>query len=159
MSELHPLTVHAPLALGVVWWGVDAIGLLARREDVSRVAVGLLAAAFASGLVATVTGQGAYDAAIAAGVTPQVLDVHAERAELVPWALLALLALRTAGARRLGRSAAWAAVVGGAAMTALLVVAGHTGGELVFEHGVGVRASGAPEAGRASGARATEPTR
>jgi uncharacterized membrane protein len=138
MSELHPLTVHAPLTLGAVWWVVDAVGLVTRRDDVSRVALGLLAAAFVSGLAATVTGQAAYDAAIAAGVAPVALDVHAERAELVPWALLALLVARVGGARRLGRPAAWAAVFGGVSVTALLVLAGHSGGELVFEHGVGV---------------------
>jgi uncharacterized membrane protein len=155
MSELHPLTVHAPLALGVVWWVVDAVGVAWRRDDVSRVALGLLAAAFIGGLAATVTGQAAYDAAIAAGVSSEVLDVHAERADRVPWALLALLALRAWGPRRFGRGAAWAAIAGGAAVSALLVLVGHSGGELVFDHGVGVRARGG--AAVAPGAPGAEP--
>lgn len=138
MNDLHPLVVHFPVALAVVWPLVDAAGLLLSRPDVSRTGVGLLGAAVVASLVATVTGQSAYDRAIAAGIGPDLLDTHGDGGGLVPWVLLALGVLRTAGVHRFGRPAHVGALIAGLAAAAWVGFVGHSGGELVYEHGVGV---------------------
>jgi uncharacterized membrane protein len=144
--DLHPATVHLPIALALLWPIVDGIGFLARRRDVSAVGLGLLGAAALASLVATVSGQAAFDAAVAAGHRPEVLTAHADPANLVPWALLLALGARWAGAARLGRAGHLAGIALGFGLWALVYTVGQTGGALVFEHGVGVRAQPAVEA-------------
>lgn len=138
MSTLHPLAVHLPIAVAMLWPLVDLVGLVLARPDVSRTAVGLLGLGVAGSLVATVTGQVAYDAAIARGFAPEVLDTHAGPADLVPWVLLLIGALRTFGVHKLGRMAHVAAVVAGLAVAGWVGFVGYSGGRLVYEHGVGV---------------------
>lgn len=141
MSTLHPLATHLPIALAMLWPLVDLVGVWLGRPDVSRTAVGLLGLGIAAALVATVTGQAAYDAAIAAGRSPELLDTHGDPAGLVPWALLALGALRTAGVQKFGRVAHVSALLLGLAAAIWVGFIGHTGGRLVYEHGVGVQRS------------------
>ena len=141
MSTLHPLATHLPIAVALLWPLVDLVGLWLGRPDVSRTAVGLLGVGILSALIATVTGQAAYDAAIAAGRSPELLDTHGDPAGLVPWALLGLAALRTAGVQKLGRAAHVAALVLGLAAAVWVGFIGHTGGRLVYEHGVGVESA------------------
>jgi uncharacterized membrane protein len=141
MNTLHPLATHLPIAVALLWPLVDLVGLWLGRPDVSRTAVGLLGVGILSALIATVTGQAAYDAAIAAGRSPELLDTHGDPAGLVPWALLGLAALRTAGVRKLGRAAHITALVLGFAAAVWVGFIGHTGGRLVYEHGVGVESS------------------
>ncbi len=138
MSSLHPLAVHFPIAIAMLWPLVDALGLALSRPDVSRTALGLLALGVVSSLVATVTGQLAYDAAIAQGYAPEVLDTHGDPANLVPWALLAVGLLRTVGVQKLGRSAHLASLIAGFGVAAWVGFVGYSGGRLVYEQGVGV---------------------
>lgn len=136
----HAAAVHVPLALGLVWPLVDLTGLALRRPDVSTTGFGLLLVAALSSLVATATGQAEYDAAFAAGVPVARLDSHADLAALVPWTLLAVAALRGWGPGKLGRAGHWGSVGIGFAAGLLLIQVGATGGELVYEHGVGTSA-------------------
>lgn len=139
MDALHPMAVHLPIALVLIWPVVDAIGLLTDRRDVSAVAVGLLLLSVVAALFATVTGQAAYEVAIEAGFEPALLDRHVAKAELVPWALLVVALVRLPGARRFGRPAKVVAIVLGLVLIGVLFTVGTSGGELVFEHRVGVR--------------------
>ena len=120
---------------------MDGIGLVTRRTDISRVGLGLLALAIPASLAATVTGQGAFDAAIAAGAAPALLNQHADLAALVPWLLLLVAAARWLGAARWGRWGHGAALILGLALWPFVYRVGHSGGELVFRHGIGVDVS------------------
>lgn len=139
METWHPFAVHLPIALVLLWPLLDAAGLLSRRPDLSLAGLLLLALSVPTTLFATVTGQAAYDAAIQNGVTPGLLAEHVERAEVMPWVMLSLLVLRLAGAKRWGRTAQWAAIALGLAAMLLVVAVGTSGGQLVFDEGVGVR--------------------
>lgn len=133
---LHPMVIHFPIALSFLWPMVDAIGLALGRPDVSKVGAGLLALAVPAALVATVTGQAAYEAALARGYAVEVLDQHADWAALIPWALLVVLAVRTLGVRRAGTKAHLLAIILGALVSGLVAVSGYEGGQL--SHGIGV---------------------
>lgn len=133
---LHPMVIHFPIALSLLWPVVDAIGLALARPDVSKVGAGLLALCVPAALVATVTGQSAYEAAIERGYTAEVLDRHADWAGLIPWALLLVLVVRVLGVRRAGRRAHLLAIMMGALVSGLVALSGYEGGQL--SHGIGV---------------------
>ncbi|MCC7380591.1 MAG: hypothetical protein IT384_02080 [Deltaproteobacteria bacterium] len=144
METLHPLAVHVPITLILVWPAVDLAALWFDRRDVAITAGALLVLAIPAALFATVTGQSAYDAAIAAGHAPALLDRHADLAALVPWFLIVVAAVRGPLARRYGRPARLVAILLGFLLGGVIVSVGHEGGELVFDHGVGVQPGGAP---------------
>lgn len=139
MESWHPFAVHVPIALVLLWPWLDLAGLWLRRPDLSLAGLILLSASVPATLFATVTGQAAYDAAIAEGVAPGLLAPHVDRGELVPWLMVALLVFRLIGPRRWGRAAHAAALALGVAAALLVVAVGQSGGSLVFESGVGVR--------------------
>jgi uncharacterized membrane protein len=138
MAGLHPLAVHFPIVLAFVWPVLDLVGLLTKRDDISRVALGILVTAVISSLFATVTGQAAFDLAIEAGISPELLNSHADDASLIPWLLLLVLVVRTVGVLKLGKRGHIAAIAAGFAACFLVYRAGETGGALVYRHGIGV---------------------
>ncbi len=132
------MLVHVPISLALIWPLVDLAGLISRRPDVSATGLGLLGLAVPASLAASVTGQAAYDVALARGVGGQILDGHAEYAELLPWFLILVLLVRTLGVKKFGPRARFVAVALGLAIGGFVVLIGSTGGDLVFTHGVGV---------------------
>lgn len=139
METWHPMAVHLPIALILLWPCIDALGLVFRRGDLSALALGLLGVTVLLSMFATATGQFAYDAEKAKFGT-ELLDTHADYANLVPWLLLLLVGARALAPVKLGRWAHGVTIGLGFAMGAFIMVVGWTGGQLVYEHGVGVRA-------------------
>lgn len=138
METLHPLAVHLPLALLLIWPLVDAAGWLTKRPDVSLTALALLFLSIPSALFATVSGQAAYDVAIASGYAPERLDTHGDTGGLMPWLLLVAAVVRVLAPKRAGRRGHLFAILLGVGIGALAVNVGYTGGLLVYQHGVGV---------------------
>ncbi|CAN0576110.1 unnamed protein product, partial [Laminaria digitata] len=114
-----------------------------------RLGLALLALAAISSLFATATGQAAFDAAVAQGVDPALLRTHTDNADLMPWILMALTALRAWLPTKWGTRGHAAAVLLGACLVPLGFVVGQSGGKLVYEHGVGVQVGEPPVAGQA----------
>jgi len=139
MSALHPLSVHFPIALAILWPVIDAIGLKLGRADISNTAVVLLVIGLGASLLSTMSGQAAYDDAIRAGHTPEVLGIHADVASLVPWLLLGVTAIRTAGVHKAGKRAHVVAIIAGLVVAGVVGLVGLTGGQLVYQHGVGIQ--------------------
>jgi len=146
MDTWHPLAVHLPIAFVLLWPVIDALGLSLKRFDLCGLALGLLVITVVFSLFATATGQFAYDAAVARGADLDILDTHANYANLVPWLLLLLASARGFGPQKFGVAGHWGAIIVGFAMAAFIVVVGASGGELVYEHGIGVRAVPTAEA-------------
>ncbi|MBK8014575.1 MAG: hypothetical protein IPK13_24895 [Deltaproteobacteria bacterium] len=138
MGDLHPAVIHFPIVLVVLWPIVDLIGFWAKSAALSRLAVGLLAAAVVVSLVATVTGQAAMDAALLRGTARPLLRTHTALADAVPWVLLVLLAVRGWGPAKFGRVGRVTALILGFGCWPGIWVVGRTGGALVYSHGVGV---------------------
>jgi uncharacterized membrane protein len=135
----HPFAVHVPITLVMLWPLFDLLGLVFKRPDLSLAGLLILVASVPATLFATVTGQAAYDAAIANGSAPALLATHVDRGEVMPWVMLLLLLLRFAGPRKWGRRAQLASVGLGVLVMALVISVGYSGGQLVYENGVGVR--------------------
>jgi uncharacterized membrane protein len=137
---IHPQVVHLPIVLAFLRVVLDVAGLLFKRPDLSYAAIGLLGLLVISSLVATVTGQSAFDAAVEAKIDPQLLNTHADNANLVPWAMLAVLVARVVGPLKLKKTGHVLAILLGVLSWWLIYIVGGSGGALVFEHGVGVEA-------------------
>ncbi|MCB9654360.1 MAG: hypothetical protein H6729_09560 [Deltaproteobacteria bacterium] len=145
MGDVHPAVIHFPIVLILLWPIVDLIGLWSKSAALSRLAVGLLGMAVVASLVATVTGQAAMDEALVRGAARPLLRTHTALADVVPWALLALLAARAWGGAKFGRRGRIVAVVLGVLCWPGIWVVGRTGGTLVYSHGIGVKVGAAGE--------------
>lgn len=133
----HAAMVHVPIGLALVWPWVDLAGFFTQTSAVGWTAVALLGVAVVSSMAATATGQAEYDAAVQAGESLEVLDSHASLAQVVPWALLGLLALRLWGPTRWGPTGQVVGAVVGVLASGLVLYVAHSGGQLVYVHGVG----------------------
>lgn len=136
----HAAVVHFPIALATVAPLVDLVGQAIRRPAIAWTGVTLFGTAVVASLVATATGQAAYDAAYAAGVSVERLDTHGGLAGVVPWVLLIALAARLWLPTRSARFGAPLGLALGLLCAPLVVWVGATGGTLVYTHGVGVQA-------------------
>jgi uncharacterized membrane protein len=138
------VVVHFAIGLLLVAVVLDAIGWLSRKLIFHSAAWVNLLAGGVSALFAVVTGVLAEEAA------PETEAIHGivERHELVGFAVLALAAglilwrfLLRGGVP--GRFRIFY-MVASAVLAALLVYGGYLGGELVYRHGVGVKAKPSP---------------
>ena len=139
MAEYHPVTVHFPIVLLLLWPILDGLGLWLKKEDLCYVATGLLALALVSALIATITGQAAFDLALAEGYDPALLEKHTLDADIVPWLVLVVALVRSAGVHKFGKKAHALAILMGFCVSGFLLSVAHEGGDLVYAHGVGVQ--------------------
>lgn len=139
------MAVHLPIGLVLLYPFLELAAAISRRRAVEVVALSVLGVAVVSSLVASTSGDAAYDAAIDAGYAHDVLETHEGSAELVPWLLISLFAARLYLALKTWFGP-WVGVALGAGMVGFIVRVGSTGGDLVYEHGVGVRAGAGPAA-------------
>lgn len=144
MEALHPIAIHLPIVLIFLAPVIDALGLFTNSPHLSRLAVGFYVAIVLTALFATATGQAAFDVAVEAGVSGELLTTHADDANLVPWLSIVVVVVRFVGPQKLGRNGRVLALVAGLALWPFIYLVGNSGGALVYEHGVGVR----PEAER-----------
>ena len=143
----HAMFVHMPIALGVL--GVIPVGILAmtrfrstaaRWSSVGWFAMVTIGAGFAAG-----AGEDARDKVIIDPlITPVELDAVNEHARLGMdgwiWPLLVLIVLSLTFIRKswVRWPAGTLACIGALAIAVWISVAGHTGGKLVYQHGLGV---------------------
>ena len=139
MAEYHPVSVHFPIVLLLLWPILDGLGLWLKKEDLCSVAVGLLLLALVSTLIATITGQAAFDRALAQGYDLALLEKHTLDADIMPWLVLVLALVRSVGVHRFGKRAHMIAVLMGFCVSGFLLSVAHEGGDLVYANGVGVQ--------------------
>jgi uncharacterized membrane protein len=140
-NPLHPAIVHFPLVLafllplfagGALW----AIRRGARARRAWAIPVAMSAALALSAWVAVETGE-AQEERVERVVAEQPFETHEDGAELflvLSGGLLAITAAGLAGGV-VGRAARATATVGTAALIAMAVRVGHSGGELVYRYG------------------------
>lgn len=139
--EIHPLVVHFPIALTVVGALATAAYALLRRDWLRWFGPILLTVALLGAAGAYFTGEDAKDRAEKIAVPEAAVESHEETAIWAIWliALSTLLAWATHASRR----GVWVAAVVSLAAVAVVALAAHRGGKLVYIHGAG-RVPGAP---------------
>ena len=137
--DWHPFIVHYPIALWSVALGIDLFAWIRRRADWHHFAYVLQALAAVGALAAVLTGNSAAAPYREDGGVSALVQQHEDWASVTLLfmlvAVLGRLPLHLQGlqGRRLGL---WVAVAG--LGTCGVWLTAHYGGELVYEHGVGV---------------------
>ena len=144
-GTLHPLIVHFPIAGLIMAALLDLGALLVRRPDLSAAALYVQAIAAAGAVAAYLSGDAAEEhaehALEGAPLAHAVLERHEDLAKIVMVAAVAVVVARgvltyKAWADGAGAKAAVAALSLGLALA--VGATGYFGGQLVYEHGVGV---------------------
>ena len=135
----HPMLVHFPITLVIIWPFIDVVGLILNLRSLNILAIVLLGLAVVSSLAAATTGEVDEHAAIDLGYSHELLQPHTFLADLFPWVMFAVLVIRILGSVWWGKQGgAWLGIILGFCCCPLVAYIGYTGGQLVFEKGIGV---------------------
>ena len=134
----HPMLVHFPIALLFASVLFDVASTAFTRDSLREAALWLLGLGILGGIVAAIAGGQAEGAAEKAGVAEALIETHETLAYMTLGIMTVLFLYRPLLRNRFSMKALVAyfmiATVGLIAVSAT----GHTGGNLVYEHGAGV---------------------
>jgi len=144
LPPLHPLIVHAPIALINLSLVFELAGRALDSAWWRKAALALLVIGVVGAIAAVITGNEAGEHAEHQGVPEQVVDQHGDAGRVTMWfGLGALLAYAIATRAGRARGAVALLALGLQVMAAISVgIAGYRGGRMVYEHGAGVRVRG-----------------
>lgn len=138
-AHLHPIIVHFPIALLIVGFLSEIIGLVFKRKFFGQVAFYLLVLAAAGAIAAYLSGDAAGDG-MEGGSLKKAMDLHEQAAVITLWLTIAA-ALTRVVYEILKKKTVWLHIVtftlfsmavAGVART------GYLGGRLVYNHAAGV---------------------
>jgi uncharacterized membrane protein len=141
---LHPSIVHFPIALLIVSVVLDAAGVLFRRASLTQAGFYTLIIGSLGATAAVLTGP-EEDARDAAAQT--ILHRHELFAALTVLCCLVMVGMRLGNVEGLYGTGALGYLALGVVLIACILLTGYFGGQMVYDHGVGVaRVQGAPVA-------------
>ena len=159
LSQFHPQIVHMPIALLVFSLLFDLVGRATDSDWWRKASLAMLVIAVLGCVAAVLTGEQVSEKAEGRqGISEAVVDSHGDMGKIAAWLAGGALAARLVE-NGVGPVRGLVGVVAlllqlGAAVA--VGIAGHRGGQLVYEHGAGVSIDGrllrapsaAPEAGK-----------
>jgi uncharacterized membrane protein len=146
LGPFHPQIVHFPVALILVSLLFELIGRLSDIEWWRKAAFAMLVVGVLGAWVAVQSGEAASEKAEHSGIPESTVDRHGDLAKIAFYLGLGAVVTR-ALAGRLGNARSAVAGLGlllHIAAAGAVGVAGHRGGQLVFEHGAAVKVNGVP---------------
>jgi len=150
MIALHPIIAHFPVALLLTSVSLDALGVGFRRASLTQAGFSTLVGGGVGAALGALTGpEGSVRDAAAIGV----LHRHELFAALTILLCLVLIGLRLWRVRGLAGAGVALYLTLAVALVVTLTLTGYYGGQLTYEHGVGVarvQQAGAPAAGLAA---------
>ncbi len=143
--HVHPMLVHFPIALLIAAASIDILGLLLKKNERLRfTAVVLYIMGTLGALASFFTGQAAADAVFLPAAANPVLTEHADWATRLVWffGVYAVVRIFELWRNKQPKAALWwpLALLGVGGLF-LVFQTGERGGQMVFEHGVGVLAA------------------
>ena len=141
--NIHPLIVHFPIALLVAAVVTDLLSVvMPRRPALREAATWLYCAGAGSAVAAYLTGSNAADSMLLPAEVTPLVDVHDNWAFRTTALFALLAAARVALPRFLTLKAPvwWGALALALIGTGMLYQTAERGGQLVFQHGLGVQA-------------------
>lgn len=140
----HPMLVHFPIALLFASVLFDLASKALMRDSLREGTLWLLGLGLLGGIVAAIAGGQAEGAAEKAGVAEALIETH-ETLAYITLGITAILFLSRLLLRNRFSTRALAAYLVVATLGLVSVSAtGHTGGNLVYEHGAGVNTAQEP---------------
>lgn len=135
MIQLHPSVVHFPIALLILSVLLDGAGVIFRRASLTQAGFSTLVIGGLTAAMAVLTGP-EHDARDAAAQT--ILHRHELFAALTVFCCLAMVGMRLGNVEGLYGTGAIGYLALGIVCIACIVLTGYFGGQMVYEHGVGV---------------------
>lgn len=141
LIHLHPMIVHFPIALLIVGFLSDIVGLAIKREFFSQVGFLMLVLGTLGLITAYLSGQQAGDGITEAGALKQALETHEGSATLTLWVVIIAAIFRISLVLFKKYKGAFKMVSLTLFFLGVLALArtGYYGGELVYKHAAGVQ--------------------
>lgn len=141
LTHIHPMLVHFPIALLIVGFLSETIGLIIKKEFFSTAGFYLLLLGAAGVGAAYLSGQNAGDGITEVGTLKLALETHEGAAELTLWLAAVAAVVRIAIVLFKRYSGLYKVAAYVLFLCAVLSVArtGFYGGELVYKHAAGVQ--------------------
>lgn len=147
MTDYHPLIVHFPIALLIVGSVAELAGHLLKRDDLRHFAFWALMLGVVGAGVAYISGAMAEEQVEHLPNIHNTLEMHEELATitLATWVGLGALRILLAGRQWLNSGIFYLYIVLLFAGCVLLGTTGYWGGQLVYQHGAGVKMTSATQ--------------
>jgi uncharacterized membrane protein len=141
LTHIHPMLVHFPIALLMVGFLSETIGLITKKEFFSTAGFYLLLLGAMGAGAAYLSGQNAGDGITEIGTLKLALETHEGAAELTLWLAVIAAIVRIAIVMFKKYSGVYKITAYVLFLCAVLSVArtGFYGGELVYRHAAGVQ--------------------
>ncbi|MCK9425125.1 MAG: hypothetical protein M0Q21_03680 [Ignavibacteriaceae bacterium] len=140
-SHLHPMIVHFPIALLIVGFLSEVVGLFLKKEFFTKAAFYLLILGTLGVVAAYITGDIAGDGVSETGQLKNALETHEHAAQLTLWLMAGAAIVRIAlvWMKKFEGVFKYAAFVLFLAGVLSVARTGYYGGELVYKHAAGVQ--------------------
>ena len=141
LSHIHPMLVHFPIALLIVGFFSETVGVFLKKDFFSTVGFYLLLLAVVGVIAAYITGDNAGDGITEVGALKQALETHEDAAELTLWIMVVAAAARIAMVLLKKYHGAFKSLAFILFLLGVVAIArtGFYGGELVYKHAAGVK--------------------
>ena len=135
------MIVHFPIALVIIGFLSDAVGLVTKRKFFVSAGLYLVVLGTVGTLAAYLSGDVAGEGIEEVGALGRALETHEDAALLAVWAMgiLAIARATLAVTRRMTGWAQWVMIVLLAVGVGTIVRTGYYGGQLVYRHAAGVQ--------------------
>ena len=140
-SHLHPMIIHFPIALLIIGFLADIIGVMFKKDFFTKAGFYLLILGTLGVVASYITGNIAGEGVEEAGALKQALENHEDAAQLSLWLMVAAAVVRIA----VVSIKKYTGIFKYVALTLFLlgvlsiVRTGYYGGELVYKHAAGVQ--------------------
>ncbi|MDP3147974.1 MAG: DUF2231 domain-containing protein [Ignavibacteria bacterium] len=141
ISHLHPMIVHFPIALLIVGFLAEVVGLVLKKEFFTKAAFYLLILGTLGVVSAYITGNIAGDGVSETGQLKNALETHEQAAQLTLWLMVGAAIVRIAlvWMKKFDGILKYVAFVLFLAGVLSVARTGFYGGELVYKHAAGVQ--------------------
>jgi uncharacterized membrane protein len=140
MPNLHPMVVHFPIALIFVILACDIIGHVTQRQSFITAGSIVTVLAMLGALAALISGLIAEETVQHTGAAHNLLETHELLGYVYTGTLAAMAIFRFAIGKRLYGNLGYIAVLLSLIAAGVVSYGGYLGGEMVYTHGVGVKA-------------------
>jgi len=141
-THLHAMIVHFPIALLLVGFLFETIGLFSKKTFFQQAGFYLLILAAAGAITAYLTGNAAGEG-MEGGSMGKAIEAHEQAATITLWLTVATALLRSAY-EILKNKMLWLKIISFVLFTSAVAgvsYTGYLGGQLVFKHAAGVELS------------------
>ena len=141
LSHLHPMIVHFPIALLIVGFFSDIVGLVTKREFFTQAGFYLFILGALGVIAAFISGGQAGSGIVEEGALKNALDMHAGAATLTIWFVSIAVVFRIALflLKKFSGVLKMVSLVLGLLAVMAIARTGYYGGELVYKHAAGVQ--------------------